>query len=171
MTYTNFSRFLELHKRTIESIEVKSTLSVSHGGDGVVWSSESLRKTFRGLGSIFDLRFWRMLFDIARFNVSAVRVFGEDEDISISEYLDREGYSPQFKDDFLLVCSLSHPRLFGRFKFVVDLLQPMTAAIWSTPPGVCANDFLAKGLIRFLYNHNFLRFFGRPPWRTIKGGR
>ena len=95
-----------------------------------------------------------MLFDIARFNVSAVRVFGEDEDISISEYLDREGYSPQFKDDFLLVCSLSHPRLFGRFKFVVDLLQPMTAAIWSTPPGVCANDFLAKGLIRFLYNHN-----------------
>ena len=128
-TYTNFSRFLELHKQTAESIEVKSTLSVLHHdrGDGVMWASESLGRTFCGLGSIFDLGLWRMLFDIARFNVSAARVFGEeseDEDVSISEYLSREGYSPQFKDDFLLVCSLSHPRLCGpsRSKSVVDLL-------------------------------------------------
>jgi len=118
VTYTNFSRFLGLHKGTVESIEVNSTLSVSHGGDGVVWASESLKKTFRSLGSIFDLGLWRMLFDLARFNVSAVRVFGEDEDVSISEYLDREGYSSKFKDDFLLVCALSHPLLCGRFESV-----------------------------------------------------
>jgi predicted NAD/FAD-binding protein len=120
VTYTNFSRFLQ-HKGTVESIEVKSTLSVSHGGDGVVWSSESLKRTFRGLGSIFDPSLWRMLFEIARFNVSAVRVLSEDEDVSISEYLDREGYSPRFKDDFLLVCGLSHPNLCGCFKPVIDL--------------------------------------------------
>jgi predicted NAD/FAD-binding protein len=44
-----------------------------------------------------------MLFDIMRFNVCAVRVLAEKDDLSIGEYLQREGYSSQFRDDYLIV--------------------------------------------------------------------
>jgi predicted NAD/FAD-binding protein len=47
----------------------------------------------------------------------------------------------------------------------------MTAAVWSTPPDVCALDFPAKTLIRFMYNHHLLQITGKPSWLTIKGGR
>jgi predicted NAD/FAD-binding protein len=47
----------------------------------------------------------------------------------------------------------------------------MTAAVWSTPPDVCAIDFPAKTLIRFMYNHHLLQITGKPSWLTIKGGR
>jgi predicted NAD/FAD-binding protein len=47
----------------------------------------------------------------------------------------------------------------------------MTAAVWSTPPDVCALGFPAKTLIRFMYNHHLLQITGKPSWLTIKGGR
>jgi predicted NAD/FAD-binding protein len=47
----------------------------------------------------------------------------------------------------------------------------MTAAVWSTPPDLCATDFPAKTLIRFMYNHHLLQITGKPAWLTIKGGR
>ncbi len=43
----------------------------------------------------------------------------------------------------------------------------MTAAVWSTPPDVCAIDFPAKTLIRFMYNHHLLQMTGKPSWLTI----
>jgi predicted NAD/FAD-binding protein len=90
-----------------------------------------------------------MLFDIMRFNACAVRALAESDDLSIGEYLQREGYSSRFRDDYLI---------------------PMTAAVWSTPPDVCAIDFPAKTLIRFMYNHHLLQITGKPSWLTIKGG-
>lgn len=48
---------------------------------------------------------------------------------TIGEYLDREGYSDAFRDDYLI---------------------PMTAAVWSTKPDSCALEFPAVTLVRFL---------------------
>lgn len=55
--------------------------------------------------------------------------------LTIGEYLEREGYSDGFRDDYLI---------------------PMTAAIWSASPDKCALEFPATTLVRFLFvKHTF----------------
>lgn len=50
-------------------------------------------------------------------------------EMSIGDYLEREGYSDAFRDDYLI---------------------PMTAAVWSTSPDKCSLDFPAVTLVRFM---------------------
>jgi predicted NAD/FAD-binding protein len=114
-TYPNFLRFLDLRKRTVEVIETEMTFSVSRDGGAFEWAGDGLRSVFCQPGRVLDLGMWRMLFDIGRFNACAVRVLGEDDDLSIGEYLQREGYSPQFRDNYLIVCAHS----YARFLWVV----------------------------------------------------
>lgn len=87
-----------------------------------------------------------MIFDILRFNQFALDLLINEEDEqpvketdsilhsvgrteTIGEYLDREGYSDAFRDDYLI---------------------PMTAAVWSTSPDKCSLDFPVLTLVRFL---------------------
>ena len=70
---------------------------------------------------VFDLGMWRMLFDVARFNTSAMRVLCEEGDPSIGEYLKREGYSTEFRDNCLIVCSLTHHLLAVTNLLLIDL--------------------------------------------------
>jgi predicted NAD/FAD-binding protein len=50
-------------------------------------------------------RLYRMIFDILRFNLFALDILKEEgkDELSIGEYLDREGYGDGFKEDYLLV--------------------------------------------------------------------
>jgi len=50
-------------------------------------------------------RLYRMIFDILRFNLFALDILKEEgtDEMSIGEYLDREGYGDGFKEDYLLV--------------------------------------------------------------------
>ncbi|KAF8490829.1 hypothetical protein F5888DRAFT_1637936 [Russula emetica] len=147
LTYPNFLGFLALHKRSVEVIKSQNTFSVSRDGGAFEWAGYGLRSVFCQPRRVFDLGMWRMLFDILRFNACAVRVLAECDDLSIGEYLQREGYSSRFRDDNLI---------------------PMTAAVWSTPPDICAIDFPAKTLIRVMYNHHLLQITGESSWLTIK---
>lgn len=86
-----------------------------------------------------------MVFDIIRFNQFALDLLMQDEDEpltngrgvatklnpteTIGEYMDREGYSDAFKNDYLL---------------------PMTAAVWRTSPDKCSLQFPAVTLVRFM---------------------
>lgn len=89
---------------------------------------------------------WRTLFDIIRFSQFSLDLLIDDEEyepryggehmmnhvhktLTIGEYLQREGYSDGFRDDYLI---------------------PLTAAIWSTSPDKCALEFPATMLVRFL---------------------
>lgn len=112
-----------------------------------------------------------MIFDIVRFNQFAVDLLSDDEESevdpsgangsgtsmkspkqqqSIGDYLDREGYSEAFRNDYLI---------------------PMTAAVWSTAPDKASLDFPAITLVRFLWNHHLLNTVAaRPKWMTILGG-
>jgi len=106
-TYPNFLRFLDLRRQTgvVEMIETEMTFSVSRDGGAFEWAGDGLRSVFCQPRRVFDLGMWRMLFDILRFNACAVRVLTEDDgDLSIGEYLRREGYSSRFEDDYLIVC-------------------------------------------------------------------
>jgi len=83
-----------------------------------------------------------MIFDLVRFNQFALDLLRKDDPESkaagdssprpeetIGQYLEREGYSDAFRDDYLI---------------------PMTAAVWSTSPDKCSLEFPAVTLIRFL---------------------
>ncbi|KAA1474687.1 FAD/NAD-binding domain-containing protein [Dentipellis sp. KUC8613] len=148
-TYPNFLRFLRKYT-SVEILPTEMTFSVSRDHGAFEWSGKNPGTVFAQRKRLLDPRMWRMVYDVTRFNACATKVLSEDcEDLSIGEYLEREGYSDGFRDDYLI---------------------PMTAAIWSTPPDVCALDFPAKTLVRFMENHHLLQLTARPSWLTIKGG-
>lgn len=110
-----------------------------------------------------------MLLDIIRFNLQAPNLLVSEEESetspterrspaktpkqdheTIGEYLQRGGYSDEFRDNYLI---------------------PMTAAVWSTEPNKAALAFPAVTLVRFMWNHHLLSTVAtRPPWMTIKEG-
>ena len=112
-----------------------------------------------------------MIFDIIRFNQFALDLLAADDgawrdqngasktqgwsarvDVqeSIGDYLEREGYSEGFINDYLI---------------------PVTACVWSTSPNKCSLQFPAITLVRFLWNHHLLNTLSaRAPWMTIPGG-
>jgi len=118
------------------------TFSVSRDQGLFEWAGKSLSSVFCQRANIFSPRMWRMVFDIIRFNQYALDLLRKDTSESkaangsssppeetIGEYLEREGYSDAFRDDYLI---------------------PMTAAVWSTSPDKCSLEFPAVTLIRFL---------------------
>ncbi|MCC4294380.1 NAD(P)/FAD-dependent oxidoreductase [Brevundimonas aurantiaca] len=95
-------------------------------------------------------RFWSMLSEILRFYRSAPEGLAAlaDSDVTLGDYLKREGFSEAFRDDHLL---------------------PMAAAIWSSPAHTLL-DYPAESFLRFCGNHGLLKLVGRPLWRTVVGG-
>ncbi len=95
-------------------------------------------------------RFWSMLGEILRFYREAPLDLGglADPEMTLGDYLQREGFSEAFRDDHLL---------------------PMAAAIWSSPAHTLM-DYPAEAFIRFCGNHGLLKLVGRPLWRTVEGG-
>ena len=155
------------------------TFSVSRDGGAFEWAGNTngLKAFFTTWKRILDGKMWRLAYDILRFNACARRVLkSRDEkagaELSIGDYLKKEGYSHAFRDDYLVV-SLS-------FSYILEVCEydthfhsskPMTAAIWSTSPDKCALNFPAKTLIRFMHNHHLLQLTGKPSWLTLQGGR
>lgn len=151
-TYPNFIAFLaELGVKTIES---QMTFGVSRDRGAFEWSGTSGSALFAQPSNALRPSFWRMIFDIVRFNMFALDLLSApgapSEELTIGEYLEREGYSDAFRDDYLI---------------------PMTACVWSTGPDKCALEFPALTLVRFMWNHHLLSTVAeRPPWLTVERG-
>lgn len=160
----NFINFLT--KVGVETEPTEMTFGVSRDQGLFEWAGINLNTLFCQRRRIFSPRMWRMVFDIVRFNQFALDLLiADDDDASagskfsarrvnpaetIGAYLEREGYSDAFRDDYLL---------------------PMAAAVWSTSPDKCGLDFPAIALVRFLWNHHLLSTVSaRPQWLTIKEG-
>ncbi|KAG9097801.1 hypothetical protein FRC06_007176 [Ceratobasidium sp. 370] len=159
-SYPNFLKFLALSNIEVPVIPTEMTFSVSRDGGLFEWAGKDPATLFCQAQNLLRPGMWRMIWDILRFNASALSLIEDEEpdgprakgsqvELSIGAYLEREGYSNEFVDDYLI---------------------PMTAAIWSTPPDTCALDFPARTLIRFMYNHHLLQVTGKPKWLTIPGG-
>jgi len=164
-TYPNFIRFLK--EVGVDPVDSEMTFSVSRDNGAFEWSGET-KGIFAQRRNLFRLRHWRMIFDIIRFNQFALDLLADDDegavtrlgtpvagrkhsrDMTIGQYLEKEGYSRAFRDDYLI---------------------PMTAAVWSTSPDKTSLEFPAHTLIRFMWNHHLLSTLAvRPPWLTIDGG-
>ena len=132
------------------------SFSVSEDSGKFEWASTSPRAFVGRISNIFNPWFWRLVFDIIRFNCFATDILSESQDFlfykahnsfsgdehvdsdthhrdknleSIGEYLDRHGYSEQFKKYFII---------------------PMVAAPWCIDPAVFCQNFPAITLIRFM---------------------
>lgn len=128
------------------------TFGVSRDNGIFEWAGSSISAVFAQRRNILSPRVWRMIFDIIRFNQFALDLLRiedldqeqkinkrdgsrnqgsnkQEMDLTIGQYLDQEGYSDAFRDDYLI---------------------PMTAAVWSTSPDKCALQFPAVTLVRFM---------------------
>jgi predicted NAD/FAD-binding protein len=126
------------------------SFSVQHVGEGLEFNGGSLNLLFGQRKNLLNLRYWRMLAQIARFNRETVEELGNPAygEMSLRDYVKARGYG----DDFL--------RWY---------LSPMAAAVWSSPPERI-DEFPARTLMRFWHNHGFLGLNTQHPWRTVSGG-
>lgn len=153
----NFIKFLDAINVRIDPSEM--TFGISRDAGAFEWSGTSLGALFAQTSNILKPSFWRMIFDIIRFNQFALDLLSippgsaaaaEANQESIGQYLERNGYSHAFRDDYLI---------------------PMTACVWSTGADKCALEFPALTLVRFMWNHHLLTTVSeRPPWLTVHRG-
>lgn len=116
---------------------------------GLEYQGSSLNGLFAQRSNLFRPSFYGMLGEILRFNRQSLEVLqGDDERMTMGEYLEKRRFSQQFVDRYLI---------------------PMTAAIWSARPRAVL-EFPAHFLIGFFRNHGLLQIRDRPIWRTVKGG-
>lgn len=148
----NFCAFLE--SLNVSTVPTDMSFSVSQDNGAFEWCSKSVSGFLSRGSNLFRPFFWRMVFDILRFNYFATDSLFDgseseyssfepeylrrctkstnrsEEDESIGKYLDREGYSESFKNKYLI---------------------PMVAAPWCIDPKEFCCNFPARPLIRFMY--------------------
>ncbi len=86
-----------------------------------------------------------------RFNRACTKAFKDDsieKELTLGEYLEREGYSDFFQNYYIL---------------------PMVSAIWSSGLAGAASMPLLF-FVRFFHNHGLLTVANQPQWYTVKGG-
>ncbi|QWE00336.1 FAD-dependent oxidoreductase [Polynucleobacter sp. JS-Mosq-20-D10] len=161
-TYPRLVRLFEEIQVPIAPSEMSFSVSIDAGGKTgrnkkIEWAGNDLNSFFGQRSNLFSLSFWRMAYDILRFNRLATRLAEEqittkleysEPDERIKDFLDRNRFSASFRENYFL---------------------PMIGAIWS-----CSVDqmleFPIQTMVRFCHNHGLLQIQNRPQWLTVKGG-
>jgi predicted NAD/FAD-binding protein len=116
---------------------------------GLEYNGTTLNSLFAQRRNLFRPSFHRMIRDILRFNREAPKLLTwRSDSLTLGEYLDSQGYSPQFLDHYIL---------------------PMGAAIWSAGTETL-RQFPARYFVRFFHHHGMLTVDDRPQWLTVRGG-
>jgi len=145
-TYPHFTALLA--ELGVAAQPSSMSFSVSSEESGLEYNGTTLNSLFAQRRNLFRPAFYRMIADILRFNREALRLLQAPRECTLGEYLERERYSPQFIDDYLV---------------------PMGAAVWSTDPARML-EFPARFFVRFFHNHGMLTVNERPQWHTVRGG-
>ncbi|KAI1820966.1 amine oxidase [Xylaria intraflava] len=159
-TYPNFISFLR--KANVPTVTALTTFSVSRNKGSFEWAGSSLDAIFCQRTNLFSPKMWRLVFDVFRFNNFALDLL-RDGDAgsdgphpastnmeSVGHYLERQGYSDTFRNDYLI---------------------PLAAAIWNMSPEKCSLQFPVATLVRFMWNHHLLNTVtARPNWLALQNG-
>ena len=145
-TYPNFLRLMA--RLGVETQPSDMSFSVTCARTGLEYRASSLNTFFAQRSNLLNLRFWRMIIDIARFRRALPEMLAADEGYTLNEHLRAGGYGELFREAFLL---------------------PMGAAIWSADPERFGK-FPAAYFARFFTNHRILELKDQPLWRTVQGG-
>jgi predicted NAD/FAD-binding protein len=132
------------------SFSVKLPLSSDSHARTLEWAGANLQTVFVQKRNLFNIRFWRMLRDILRFNrqTTALAEQSITSPLSLGDFLIQHRYSQEFRDWYLL---------------------PMAGCIWSCPTEQMLAFPLAS-FVSFCHNHGLLQVENRPKWFTVTGG-
>jgi predicted NAD/FAD-binding protein len=146
-TYPHFVRLLD--ELGVPAQPSSMSFSVRCENSGLEYNGTSINSLFAQRRNLVRPSFLRMVAEILRFNARAPELLQPGApDLTLSQYLAREGYSKCFVDHYII---------------------PMGAAIWSSRP-VDMLHFPARFFVEFFANHGFLNVSDRPLWRVIRGG-
>lgn len=148
-TYPNLKAFFELLKVKIS----KSNMSfgIRNFDNNLEYSGNNLAGVFAQKQNLLKPKFYKMLFDIVRFNQRAVKFIESEHkntNLTLAKLLEEWKLGTYFKEYYLL---------------------PMAAAIWSCPLELM-KDYPAKTFLQFFYNHGLLTVTKQPQWYSVKGG-
>ena len=161
-TYPRLVRLFEEIQVPIAPSEMSFSVSIDVGektgsSKKIEWAGNDLNSFFGQRSNIFSPSFWRMAYDILRFNRLATRLAEEqitskleysEPDERIKDFLDRNRFSTSFRENYFL---------------------PMIGAIWSCSVEQML-EFPIQTMVRFCHNHGLLQIQNRPQWLTVKGG-
>ena len=161
-TYPRLVRLFEEIQVPIAPSEMSFSVSIdateqAHHHQKIEWAGNDLNSFFGQRKNLLSPSFWRMAFDILRFNRLATTLAEEqitagveykEPDESIEDFLNRHKFSKSFRENYFL---------------------PMIGAIWS-----CSVEqmlaFPIQTMVRFCHNHGLLQIQNRPQWLTVQGG-
>ncbi|MBU3588657.1 FAD-dependent oxidoreductase [Polynucleobacter sp. 80A-SIGWE] len=161
-TYPRLVRLFEEIEVPIAPSEMSFSVSIDASektgrSKKIEWAGNDLNSFFGQRSNLFSLSFWRMAYDILRFNRLATRLAEEqitskleysEPDERIKDFLDRNRFSTSFRENYFL---------------------PMIGAIWSCSVEQML-EFPIQTMVRFCHNHGLLQIQNRPQWLTVKGG-
>lgn len=125
------------------------SFGVRNEASGLEYNATDLNRLFCQRSNLLRPRFWRMVWDIARFYREAPKLLASaDPGPTLGDYLDAGGYGALFRNDHLI---------------------PMASALWSSP-STRIESFPARYLVQFMANHHMLNLGRRPSWRVVQGG-
>ncbi len=145
--YPLFSRLLA--ELGVETQPSDMSFSVRCDRTGLEYNGSTLRQLFSRRRSLLDPGFYRMLFDILRFNREAVGALDTGAaNATLGEYVSAAGYSKRLAQHYLV---------------------PMGSALWSIPRSRVL-EMPAAFFVRFFEHHGMLTVDDRPEWRVVAGG-
>ncbi|MBU3616308.1 FAD-dependent oxidoreductase [Polynucleobacter sp. JS-Polo-80-F4] len=161
-TYPRLVRLFEEIQAPIAPSEMSFSVSIDASGKSgfnqkIEWAGNDINSFFGQRSNLLSPSFWRMAYDILRFNRLATQLAHEqieaghqykEPDEKIADFLKRHRFSQSFKENYFL---------------------PMIGAIWSCSVEQML-EFPIQTMVRFCHNHGLLQIQNRPQWLTIKGG-
>ncbi len=143
-TYPNFIRLL-----TTLDVELQETrMGLGIKSKDIEFAGNNFNTLFAQRKNLYNHKFWRMLYDIYRFNKLAQKSLLEPNNQTLGEFLSANDMSEQAQKYYIL---------------------PIVSAIWSTGEYDVKN-FPVHFLFQFLENHGLLDLDAAPQWYTVKGG-
>ena len=161
-TYPRLVRLFEEIQAPVAPSEMSFSVSIdtaskSGAGKKIEWAGNDINSFFGQRSNLLSPSFWRMAYDIMRFNRLATQLAHDqieaghqykEPDEKIADFLKRHSFSQSFKENYFL---------------------PMIGAIWSCSVEQML-EFPIQTMVRFCHNHGLLQIQNRPQWLTIKGG-
>ena len=145
--YPHFTRLLS--ELDVPSKPTQMSFSVRCDRTGKEYNGSSLNQLFVQRSNLLRPRFYGMVRDILRFHRQAPEVLsGCDDDISVDDYLEGNGYGEAFRQRYL---------------------APLGSSLWSCPAGTFRR-FPIRFVVEFLSNHAMLQVEERPAWHVVEGG-
>ncbi|MBQ4849705.1 NAD(P)/FAD-dependent oxidoreductase [Pseudoalteromonas sp. MMG012] len=148
-TYPKFEKLLS--EIGISRQPTQMSFSVQNTQSEFEYNGHTFTSLFAQRRNIFRPTFWRLLYDIVRFNKLCKQLFyGNDYSrySTLGALLTQHNFNEFFKTHYIL---------------------PMGAAIWSTSIAKMS-EFEAQFFVKFFFNHGLLDIANRPQWYVIPGG-